>query len=81
MREDHGRPPAEPPWIKTTNPPTAMPHEAKHDLSKSNHHHAVNTRMPQNDPLDQKQQQIYMTGKPFRAYIREHTRSPKDNDT
>eukprot|EP00957_Ditylum_brightwellii_P068324 5186854-Ditylum_brightwellii.AAC.1 len=80
MREDHGCPLAKPPWIKTMNPPTAMPHDYQHDLPQSKHHQAVDNSKPNNDSLDQKQQQTYLPGKPILAYIREPSGSSKDND-
>eukprot|EP00957_Ditylum_brightwellii_P055905 4236274-Ditylum_brightwellii.AAC.1 len=81
MREDHGRPPAKPPWIKTTNLPTAMPQEYQHDISNSKHHQDDNTSKPNNTSSDQKQQQIHMPEKPLQDYIREPTSSTKGNDT
>eukprot|EP00957_Ditylum_brightwellii_P188854 14375647-Ditylum_brightwellii.AAC.1 len=81
MRGDHGRPPAKPPWITTSNSPTAMPHNYQQYLSKSKYHQAVNTSKPNNDSLDQKQQQTYLPGKPTLVYICEPTNSSKDNDT
>eukprot|EP00957_Ditylum_brightwellii_P136006 10372168-Ditylum_brightwellii.AAC.1 len=79
--EDHGRPPAKPPWIKTMNPPIAMPQEHQHDLSKSKHHHDVKTSKSNNTSVDQKHQQTYMSEKPIQEYIREPTSSTNDNDT
>eukprot|EP00957_Ditylum_brightwellii_P093851 7146669-Ditylum_brightwellii.AAC.1 len=81
MREDHGRPPAKPPWIKTTNTPTARPQEYQHELSKSEHHQEDNTSKTNNTSFDQKQHQNYLPEKPIQDYIREPTSPTKDNDT
>eukprot|EP00957_Ditylum_brightwellii_P104817 7989294-Ditylum_brightwellii.AAC.1 len=79
--EDHGRPPAKPPWTKTTDTPTTRPQEPQHEPSKSKHQKERNTSKINNISSDQKQQQNKSQEKLNPAYIREPTRTSRADNT